>query len=245
MSKPKSNFWLGVAIGALGGLLTAQKLSAAPRMPNAKTFQRVLSEKLGLVDAGVFMARVQQRYAALKARRPVFDNPVFNFHVVVGILPGLSLYQTLLEDGLNQEEAIAEVHRIFEVWFDQAPHLNMRVNQLMNYTPHNFDFFRRLTRFVTDQLFPAPGWQYDLVEDHHSSLAFNMRQCFYIQVLEYYQSVELTPVFCKLDDYLMAAMPASIRWGRTQTMGLGAECCDFCWDYARSGKLVVESDSES
>jgi hypothetical protein len=58
-----------------------------------------------------------------------------------------------------------------------------------------------------------------------------MHHCFYIQVLAYYGAVELTPVFCKLDDYLMAAMPASIKWGRTQTMGLGAECCDFRWDY--------------
>ena len=235
MSKVKSNFWLGLAIGAAGGLFAAQKLSAAARMPNAKTFQRILSAKLGLVEAGVFMARVQAHYDALKARRPVFDNPVFNSHVVGGILPGLALYQTLLEDGLTQEEAIAEVHRIFETWFDQTPPINMRVNQLMHYTPENFDFFRRITRFVTDKLFPAPGWQYELVEDSNSSLAFNMQHCFYIQVLEYYGAVELTPVFCRLDDYLMAAMPPSIRWGRTKTMGLGAECCDFRWDYAGHG----------
>jgi hypothetical protein len=207
-------------------------------MPNAKPFQRILSEKLDLVEAGVFMARVQGRYETLKARRPVFDNPVFNYHVIGGMLPGLALYQTLLEDGLTQEEAIAEVHRIFEIWFDQAPPLNMRVNQLMHYTPENFDFFRRITRFVTDKLFPAPGWRYEIVEDNSNSLAFNMQDCFYIQVLDYYEAVELTPVFCKLDDYLMAAMPPSIRWGRTQTMGLGAECCDFRWDYVRRGEPI-------
>ena len=29
----------------------------------------------------------------------------------------------------------------------------------------------------------------------------------------------------------MDAMPSSIHWGRTQTIGMGAECCDFKWDY--------------
>jgi len=231
MAKKKSKFWLGLAIGAAGGLFTAQKLSTASRMPNAKIWQRILSEKLGLVEAGIFMARVQARYEVLKARRPVFENPVFDTHVVGGMLPGLALYNVLLEDGMSQVEAIEEVHRIFEIWFDQAPPLNMRVNQLMHYTPENFDLFRRITRFVTDKLFPAPGWQYEVVGDNENSLAFNMHTCFYIQVLEYYEAVELTPVFCKLDDYLMATMPASIKWGRTQTMGLGAECCDFRWDY--------------
>jgi hypothetical protein len=82
-----------------------------------------------------------------------------------------------------------------------------------------------------DKIFPEPGWQFEMVADDEESLAFNMRHCFYLDILNYYGAPELTPVFCKLDDILMAAMPPSIKWGRTQTIGQGAECCDFRWDY--------------
>jgi hypothetical protein len=107
----------------------------------------------------------------------------------------------------------------------------MRLNQAMTNAPENFKLFRRLARLVTDKLFPAPGWQYDLVQDDETGLAFNMRHCFYLDVLGYYGAPELTAVFCRLDDYLMRALPASMQWKRTQTLAMGGDCCDFRWDF--------------
>ena len=72
-------------------------------------------------------------------------------------------------------------------------------------------------------------WILFLVDDQ--TYAFNIHQCFYLDILNYYGAPELTPAFCKLDDYLMMAMPESIQWGRTQTIGMGAEYCNFRWDY--------------
>ena len=124
----KSNrFWLGVALGALGGVWIAQRTSPIPRMPNAKIWQRILTEKLGPVEAAVFMGRVQQRYSELKARRPIFENAVFNTHVVGNILPGLALYEVQREDGLESDAALTEINALFEAWFNQYPPPNMRI----------------------------------------------------------------------------------------------------------------------
>lgn len=226
----KSKFWIGLTIGALGASLVYKAMKDA-RMPNAKIWQRILTEKHGEIDAAVMMGRIQQRYDEIKARRPIFESQVFNGHVVGNILPGLALYQILREDGLDTETAIAEIDDIFEKWFNQAPPPNMRLNQSMKYFPENFEIFRKLVMFAMKTVFPSPGWQFDMIADDENSLAFNMHHCFYIEVLNYYGAPELTPVFCKLDDILMAAMPASIKWGRTQTIGTGAEYCNFRWDF--------------
>jgi hypothetical protein len=231
MSKINGNFWAGLIIGTLGGLVAAQKLFNNTQMPNAKVWQRILSEQRGEMDAAVFMAKVQERYQELKSRRPLFENHVFNSHVVGVILPGLALYLLFKEDGMDQEAALAEVDSIFDEWFQRFPPLNMRMNQMMHYFPENWAIFRKLVHFTMEKLFPAPGWQYELVADDDQTYAFNIHHCFYLDILNYYGAPELTPAFCKLDDYLMAAMPDSIQWGRTQTIGKGAECCDFRWDY--------------
>lgn len=102
----------------------------------------------------------------------------------------------------------------------------------MKYIPQNFIVFQKLVRFVMDKLFPPPGWQYEVIIANEHTYAFNIQHCFYLDILNYYNAPELTPVFCKLDDILMAAMPASIRWGRTQTIAMGAEYCNFRWDFA-------------
>jgi len=230
MAKKKSKFWFGLILGTVGGLL-AYKTLKDTRMPNAKVWQRILTEKLGEIEAAVLMGRIQQRYEELKARRPIFERPAFNAHVLGSLLPGLALYQILREDGMDEKSALAEIDEIFEKWFLEAPPPNMRLNQSMKYFPENFTFFRELVLFAMKTVFPSPGWQYDMVADDDNSLAFNMTHCFYLDVLNYYKAPELTPVFCKLDDILMAAMPESIQWGRTQTIGMGAECCNFRWDY--------------
>ncbi|MBC8509123.1 MAG: L-2-amino-thiazoline-4-carboxylic acid hydrolase [Anaerolineales bacterium] len=226
----KSKFWVGVALGAVGGLVAHKALNSS-RMPNSRIWQRILAEKQGEIEAAVLMARIQKQYQELEERRPIFNRPAFNAHVVGNILPGLALYQILRGQGMDEQSALAEIDDIFEKWFNQAPPPNMRMNQAMKYFPENFDIFRRLLRFVMDQFFPAPGWQYEMIADDKHSLAFNMTHCFYLDVLNYYEAPELTPVFCKLDDILMVAMPESIKWGRTQTIGMGADCCNFRWDY--------------
>lgn len=238
MVNKKRNFWLGLTLGTLAGVLAARKSVESPRMPNARIWQRILSDRNGQVPAAVMVARIQQFYTGLLARRPIFENPVFNIHLRYNILPGLALYQALRENSLDQQEALVEVDQIFEIWFDQFPPMNMRLNRLMAYTPQNFKVFRRLVFWIMEKLFPEPGWAYDILDSGDHTLAFNIHTCFYLQILEYYGAPELTPAFCKLDDYLMAAMPATIRWGRTQTIGMGAPHCDFRWHYEPEPTIV-------
>lgn len=230
-NKSSQKFWMGLALGTLGGVFAAKKLLHKERMPNAKPWQRILAEQRGEIDAAVFMARVQSHYEELKARRPIFDRAIFNLHVLHDLLPGLALYLTLREDGLDEEAAIEKIHQIFEAWFTLYPPVNMNFVVQMGSLLEDFDVFRRLTQFVMDTFFPSPGWQYEIVADDERAYAFDIHNCFYLDVLTYYGSPELTPVFCRLDDVLMDSFPDAIRWKRSGTIGQGDECCDFRWEY--------------
>ena len=78
-------------------------------------------------------------------------------------------------------------------------------------------------------LFPAQGWDIQMMEDSHQRFAFTISRCFYLDVLKAYGAPELTAHFCQLDDIAYAALPPQVRWERTTTLGRGGPNCDFCW----------------
>ena len=80
-------------------------------------------------------------------------------------------------------------------------------------------------------VFPSPAWETVFVTDNNNTLAFNIYECFYLDILRYYHAPELTPVFCKADDIMMESLPKEIRWARTNTMGQGADYCNFYWQH--------------
>ena len=84
--------------------------------------------------------------------------------------------------------------------------------------------------------FPATGWQYEVVVENDNTLALNIHNCFYLKFLQYSNAPELTPVFCRMEDFLMGATPVSIHWDRTQTIGMDLDYCNFRWDYVPEKK---------
>jgi hypothetical protein len=71
----------------------------------------------------------------------------------------------------------------------------------------------------------------------HRIITYNIQRCFYLGVLSEYGAPELTPFFCKIDDWIMEALPPSIILERRKTLGRGDELCDFRWRRARGDRL--------
>jgi hypothetical protein len=218
-------FGLGVGIGVVVGIALARRLAGPRRMPFLAPMQRALAEKRGAVEAATLAQRLQARFDELYAGRPRLAHPVLRAHLEQVVLPGLALYQTLRAEGLSQEDALTEVERAFEVVFGRF----IRKVGLMKDLPGSFTVFRLLTRWVNRLGFPSPGWDRDTVEDSERAIAFDYHRCFYLDVLTAYGAPELTPAFCKTDDWLAEALPPAIRWERTKTLGRGDDVCDFRW----------------
>ena len=95
--------------------------------------------------------------------------------------------------------------------------------------PGPFAVFRGMVLRVVRLGFPREGWDIEPAEDREDCIAFNIRRCIYLDSLTSYGAPELTPVYCAGDDKLFGALPPSITWERTMTLGRGHDYCDFRW----------------
>jgi len=100
---------------------------------------------------------------------------------------------------------------------------------LLDRLPDPFGAFRRIVPLVVRFGFPPEGWGIEAVEDSEDCHAYNIHRCIYLDTLTSYGASELTPVYCGGDDTVFAALPPSITWERTMTMGRGDDHCDFRW----------------
>jgi hypothetical protein len=212
-------FAVGAALGRRTGI--------PRRMPHLRTFHAGLVRTHGTVKGAILAARVRARYDELYATRPRFTHPALRWHLTYQILPGLALYETLKEDatqrGAERTTALAEAGMLLERLDVLGPRL-----PLLRHVPFAFGLFRRFTR-LTLLLYPSTGYDIQMVEDTPTSIAFNMRRCFYLDVLTAYHAPELTAHYCHLDDVAFGALPPRITWERTTTLGCGGNCCDFRW----------------
>lgn len=74
--------------------------------------------------------------------------------------------------------------------------------------------------------FGDPGWKMEWKRNDCNGIEWNCHECFYVDRLKYYGVPELASIFCESDDVVYGNIP-SIIWGRTKTIGDGAEICDF------------------
>ena len=231
----RRRFGLGLAVGTLAAFVVVRRASASQRMPNLAVWQRALSEKRGETNAARLAALAQDRYEELFAARPSPAMRALRFHVERGILPGLAVYQTLLEGSSDRQAALAEMESL-SVWTLPGAR---RLMPLLGHLRDPFPVFRRLDRWVMRFGFPADGWQIEPVEDSNDCIAFDIRRCFYLDTLTTYGAPELTPIYCARDDALFALLPPSITWERTMTLGRGDDRCDFRWCRAAAKGQVV------
>lgn len=99
--------------------------------------------------------------------------------------------------------------------------------RLLRYIPDAFDAFRWATLLDIRLRFPRERGQTEMVENSARCLAFNVHRCVFLDALAEYGARELTQVFCKSDDIIYAALPPTMRWERTKTLGRGDDCCNF------------------
>jgi hypothetical protein len=218
-------FGLGLAAGALGGLIAGRRTAAPRRMPHAGEWQRRLAETRGPVQAALLLARAQARHDELYAHRPRFANGALRGHFEGNILPGLALYQVLREEHAEPDKALAEMEAVLE---DDAARFRERV-KFVGHLPDPFTFLQRIARWSMARAYPPEGWEIEWIEDSDQCVSFDIRRCFYQEVLTAYGAPELTPLYCKMDDLIYEGLPPSITWERTKTLGRGDDACDFRW----------------
>jgi len=232
-------FGLGSTAGVLGGLAIAHRRSAPRRLPRLEVWQRALAETRGEVKAALLAAKVRARYDELYAGRPRFAQRALRMHLETSILPGLALYQILRDEEGSEEAALARLDPLFAAWVQQAS--RPKLFRLMGRLPDPFPILRVGNRLAM-RAFPPEGWTFEWLEDSSRCVAYNIYECFYLNVLTAYGAPELTAQFCRQDDLLWGNLPG-FSWERTKTLDRGDDCCDF--RFCRTARPRGESEKDS
>ena len=159
-------------------------------MPYAKHFQRVLAKKRNPFEAGLLVKQAKNRYQALLEKSPHLAQPALKIHLKNSILPGLALYQTLIEEGNPQEEVLAEMAFALEKTVDSS----LKFIKLLEHLPKQFLIFRKVLTLFMKTSFPIEGWDMTWKKNNDHEVAFNIHSCFYLQALEHYGIPELVSV---------------------------------------------------
>jgi hypothetical protein len=169
------------------------------------------------------LRRTGERYGELYAERRRYSERALRQHLEERILPGIALYQVLLEDVGAREAAMEIVDEVFWEWGISSRRAPERAGRL--------PLFYWLIRFMMKPMmrwgFPEQGWETEWVEVSGDVIAFDISRCFYLDVLEQYGVPELTAQYCRLDDLIAEDLSPYVRWNRRRTLGRGDECCDF------------------
>ena len=193
-------------------------------VPYLKAWKRLLVQQHGAEKASLLAERIQQRYAAVQMQTPPAATPTQQTRLNELILPGLALYQALQEANFSQTESLAQTERLFKATLFTS---ERRFAALLNRLPDPFPVLRILLRQIERS--SQTEAEHELIEDSPGCFAFNVHRCFLAEALKFYQAPELTPLFCKTDDWIAGAMP-KVRWLRTKTIGGGERLCDFRWE---------------
>jgi hypothetical protein len=172
--------------------------------------------------------RILNRYYDLYSAHAMPENGVLKHHLIQGILPGLAYYQILREDGKSQESALEKIDQTFEEMYSGYAKRMKRLGRI----PLFYPILRAYIRIAMKE-YPADGWKMEWQQVDGDAIRFRMNTCFYYNTLAAYGAPELTASFCHVDDLIYGVMSAQVLWQRPQTIGRGAEYCDFCFANAK------------
>ena len=198
-------------------------------MPKAAEFERALGRELDGVKASEIVSKAGDRYNDLYAGRKQYDNRALRQHLAEGILPGIALYQTLLEDPDTQQASLDLV----EAALAEGAASSRRSMELLGRLPLYYWLMRVVIKPFMRLNYPAEGWETEWVETSGDEISFNMTRCFYLDVLAEYGVPELTALYCKMDDLVYEDVSPDVKWDRKRTLGRGDDCCDFRFERVR------------
>ena len=184
---------------------------------------------IGADDAILLNERGELAEASASNLFLITDGKLKTPPVEAGILPGIALYQTLLEDPETQQRSMDLVEAAFGEW---AASRRKALEPLARRSIFYW-LMRFTTKFVTTRSYPDEGWEIEWLEVNGDLIAYNINRCFYLEVLLEYGVPELTAQYCRVDDLIYDGLSPHAKWVRKKTLGRGDDCCGFRFERVR------------
>ena len=138
------------------------------------------------------------------------------------LLPCIAFYETLQEITGSKEFALDFIGK----WaFVEAEKLIPIAQTIMK-----LGFYKKmpdLCEMLLHKMFGADAGFDSREVPGAKKFARDMTVCPYFETCKKYGCPELTQFACKADDITYGNLHPKLVWARTQTLGMGGECCDF------------------
>ncbi len=135
------------------------------------------------------------------------------------ILPLIAIYKSLLNLGLDKEEAKA----ISRQWFEM---LAKKFHNMMNVFTH-VPFFKSIFSSIFKKKLKEPGiWGNQVIKDNKDEFVVDITKCLWKDTCDYFNVPELCEVFCD-GDWIVFGDLNKLHLEREGTVGTGSEKCDF------------------
>lgn len=189
----------------------------------ARRFCRFIAKATARSEAKRMQLRFMENYRSLLGNLPTQTNRALEKHLVGMIVPTIALTQVLQADGCESGAIQDWLKSFYRAYFRRTRY----VYKLCGKMPGFFGLLRVLLRATMRNVYPESGWSRIWREDSPHCLAFDMRSCYYQDVLRQFGEEYLLGVFCQIDDDLYQGMSSRVLWGRTTTLAFNGDCCDF------------------
>lgn len=146
-----------------------------------------------------------------------------NEHIFKRILPTISVYMTLLENGFTKEKALAVAHDEIQ----HNAHHKAEENAKLTKMPFTYGLFKIFAKSHIKKNYPVEGFTVEWKRHDCKEIHFDIVRCIYKEMCEKYHCLELCTVFCQSDITAFYGYEPKIRFERAGTLGEGADCCDF------------------
>ena len=191
-------------------------------MNTEKTLQKSrLGAAYAAIPEGPARRATLERFAALLAENDL-SNKMLARHLTGAILPAVAVYQALVEHGWKQVEA----RRLIRKSVLDAAKPMARFFQALGRLPFFFPLFRVMCPASMKAGFGPEGWVFEWKRNDQYAIEWDCHAYLYANVFRRYGVPELTAIFCESDDVMYGHIP-NARWGRTKTIGRGANVCNF------------------
>ena len=184
---------------------------------------RIVQEDYGKHMADAIAQAAQDRYLQL-TRENAGESEDLKKHTFKRVYPGIAVYEAMRNAGIESEKAVWYLREYFQR-FCKAPASVIRgilkIPGLYKKVPD------MLVNISMKGFSEASGFVYRFPEHAENEACFDIVRCPYFETCKRYACTEIVKAFCDSDDASYGNMHPRLIWGRTQTIGHGADCCNF------------------
>ncbi len=148
-------------------------------------------------------------------------------HLTNAIYPTIAAYRALTEAGYSKYEAL----EMIESSVIESSKPGKIFFETLSKLPFFFKLFGGMCSTGLRTKYKA-GFDMRWIERSRHTILWECHRCMYSDEFKRYGLPELTPIFCRADDYLYGNLKGA-KWLRNKTIGDGDSLCNFHFKHTR------------